>query len=105
MIIDGARQMLIGDSSSSRCRESPLCHPHRALTGQVEELSRDLGFRLSDIELQRRDALPNVGELVGGLLKSDDKLLSSLQKLGLELNQPDPEEQQTVNRLHEICTR
>lgn len=38
-------------------------------------------------------------------LQSDDRLLSSLQKLGWELDQQDPEEKQSVEKLREICMR
>ncbi|KAF4511480.1 hypothetical protein G6O67_003273 [Ophiocordyceps sinensis] len=91
------------DLGNARQRKADV--DRRQLSIEVEELSRDLGFRLSDIELQCRETLPNINELVGGQLKSDDKLLSSLQKLGWELHQPDPGEQQTVDRLRDTCAR
>ncbi|KND86777.1 hypothetical protein TOPH_08583 [Tolypocladium ophioglossoides CBS 100239] len=77
----------------------------RQLANEVEELSQNLGFRLSDLEQQARDAEPSLEEAVGGIFRSDDKLLSSLQKLGWELEQPDPDETQTVEKLREICMR
>ncbi|POR32467.1 Uncharacterized protein TPAR_07337 [Tolypocladium paradoxum] len=77
----------------------------RQLANEVEELSQNLGFRLSDLEQQGRDAEPSLEEAVSGIFRSDDKLLSSLQKLGWELEQPDPDETQTVEKLREICMR
>ncbi|KPM35352.1 hypothetical protein AK830_g11226 [Neonectria ditissima] len=72
---------------------------------QVEDLSHGLGYRLSDLEQQTKDVRTILNETVDGVLHSDDKLLSSLQKLGWELDQRDPEEQQTVEKLQEICMR
>ncbi|PNY26329.1 Uncharacterized protein TCAP_03735, partial [Tolypocladium capitatum] len=77
----------------------------RQLANEVEELSQNLGFRLSDLEQQGRDARPSLEEVVDGIFRSDDKLLSSLQKLGSELEQPDPDESQAVEKLREICMR
>jgi hypothetical protein len=42
---------------------------------------------------------------VDTLFRSDDKLLSSLQKLGWELDTEDDEEQQDVALLRETCAR
>ncbi|KAM4057154.1 hypothetical protein HRG_003998 [Hirsutella rhossiliensis] len=95
-----ARRQGLGEA-----RQRKVDADRRLLSIEVEELSRDVGFRLSDAELQCRDASPNISEIIGGLFKSDDKLLSSLQKLGWELHQPSPDEQQTVDRLREICSR
>lgn len=46
-----------------------------------------------------------LNQTVDGILHSDDKLLTSLQKLGWELDQADPEEERTVEKLREICMR
>jgi hypothetical protein len=43
--------------------------------------------------------------MVDGLLHSDDKLLTSLQKLGWELDVGDPAEEAAVDELREICMR
>jgi hypothetical protein len=43
--------------------------------------------------------------VVEDVLKSDDKLLSSLQKLGRELEMEDQEEADTVSQLRETCAR
>lgn len=44
-------------------------------------------------------------KVIGEVLESDDKLLSSLQKLGWELETEDREETETVGQLREICAR
>jgi hypothetical protein len=46
-----------------------------------------------------------VKKTVDGVFQSDDKLLSSLQKLGWELDQQDPEEEKTIEKLRETCMR
>lgn len=72
---------------------------------KVEDLSHSLGFRISDIDQQADESGTVLNQTVDGILSSDDKLLSSLQKLGWELDQQDPEEAQTVERLREVCMR
>ncbi len=72
---------------------------------QVDELSQALGFRVSDLEQQRKGAGSQLHQTVDGLCRSDDKLLSSLQKLGWELKTEDPEEQQRISELRDICAR
>ena len=72
---------------------------------KVEDLSHSLGFRISDIDQQADESGTVLNQTVDGILSSDDKLLSSLQKLGWELDQQDPEEEQTVERLREVCMR
>lgn len=71
----------------------------------MEELSHSIGFRIAELEQQAKDSGLQLNQTVDGLLHSDDKLFTSLQKLGRELHQQDPEEAQTVERLREICMR
>lgn len=68
-------------------------------------MSQNLGYRVTDLEQQTKDTRTVLNETVDGIFRSDDRLLSSLQKLGWELDQQDPEEQQTVEKLREICMR
>lgn len=77
----------------------------KALNTAVELLSQGLNYRISEIEEQSRTTGDEVTEIVGAVLQSDDKLLSSLQKLGLELDTEDPEETESVAQLREICAR
>ncbi len=68
-------------------------------------MSQELDFRASDLEQQSKTAGSNLRQTVDGLLHSDDKLLSSLQKLGWELETGDPDEEAAVDELREICMR
>ena len=72
---------------------------------QVEQLSQTLAYRVADLEQQATDAEPELQAAVDGAFKSDDKLLASLQKLGWELDRPDPEEAQAVDDMREGCMR
>lgn len=67
----------------------------------MDKITRDLGFRLEEIEQQG----PAITEEIDSFLESDDKLLSSLQKLGWELDQPDPDETKASDSLRETCMR
>lgn len=71
----------------------------------MEDLSHSLGYRVADLEQQTKDVRTILNETVDSVFHSDDKLLSSLQKLGWELDQRDPEEQKTVEKLREILMR
>ncbi|KAG5991471.1 hypothetical protein E4U43_004015 [Claviceps pusilla] len=71
------------------------------LTKEVETITHDISLRLAEFEQQR----PPLNDQVDTLLQSDDRLLSGLQKLGWELDQPDPDEAQAVEKLREICMR
>lgn len=72
---------------------------------QVEELSQNLEFRASDLEQQSQVSGSGLRQTVDTLLHSDDKLLLSLRKLGLELEEEDPEDRANVEKLREICMR
>lgn len=56
-----------------------------------------------------RDAQPashqELRNSLDAVFESDDKLLTSLQKLGWELDQPDPDAAQPVEKLRETCLR
>ncbi len=71
----------------------------------MEELSLGLHLRSSELEQQGSGGGSNLQQSVDGLFRSDDKLLSSLQKLGWELETEDPEEQESVRELRDICAR
>ncbi|KAG5927799.1 hypothetical protein E4U42_001768 [Claviceps africana] len=71
------------------------------LMREVEEITHDISLRLAELEQPRQ----SVDEQVSTLLQSDDRLLSGLQKLGWELDQPDLEEARAVDKLREICMR
>ncbi|CCF36040.1 hypothetical protein CH063_07695 [Colletotrichum higginsianum] len=71
----------------------------------VEELSQSLEYRASDIEQQSKVSGNGLQKTLDSLLHSDDKLLLSLRKLGLELETEDPEDRENVEKLREICMR
>ncbi|KAG6008631.1 hypothetical protein E4U21_004271 [Claviceps maximensis] len=71
------------------------------LSREVETITHDISLRLAELEQQR----PSIDDQISTLLQADDRLLSGLQKLGWELDQPDPDEAQSVEKLREICMR
>ena len=78
----------------------------REIAVQVDELSQSLDSRVHELEQQSgAGAVSNLQQTVDSLLRSDDKLLSSLQKLGWELETEDLEEQNHVVMLRETCAR
>lgn len=62
-------------------------------------------YRVADLEQIAKDSRSNLKKTVDTVFQSDDKLLSSLQKLGWELDQQDPEEEKTIEKLRETCMR
>lgn len=77
----------------------------KALSTNVELLSQGLDYHISELEQQNKGAGGNLHKTVDEMLHSDDRLLASLQKLGWELETEDPEEQEGVNKLRDICAR
>lgn len=71
----------------------------------MEDLAQSVAFRVSDLEQQSEESGTYLNETIDEILTSDDKLLSSLQKLGWELDKQDPEEAQTIDKLREISAR
>ncbi|KAK0639544.1 hypothetical protein B0T16DRAFT_423361 [Cercophora newfieldiana] len=71
----------------------------------VEELSQSLDSRIAELEQRGYGGVADVKQTADALFHSDDKLLSSLQKLGWELETEDPEEQDNVVTLRETCAR
>lgn len=72
---------------------------------QVELLSQGIDYRMSELEQGIKESGKDLTNVVDEALQSDDKLLSSLQKLGWELETEDHEETDTVTQLREICAR
>ncbi|KAL2158866.1 hypothetical protein VTH06DRAFT_4058 [Thermothelomyces fergusii] len=71
----------------------------------TDELLQSLLSRISKLEQQRLSASVTIQQMAEDLFSSDDRLLSSLQKLGLELEANDDEEQRDVALLRETCAR
>lgn len=77
----------------------------RGLFVAVEALSQGLDSRIAELEQRGFGVAVDLKNTADALLHSDDKLLSSLQKLGWELEPEDPEEQDNVVTLRETCAR
>ncbi|KAK1622980.1 hypothetical protein BDP81DRAFT_454980 [Colletotrichum phormii] len=77
----------------------------RKMMTTVEELSQSLEYKASDLEQQSKVSGNGLQQTLDSLLHSDDKLLLSLRKLGLELETEDPEDRENVEKLREICMR
>lgn len=77
----------------------------KAINSTVELLSQGLVYRVSELDQQVQGSGGDAANIVDDVLHSDDKLLSSLQKLGWELDTEDPEEAESVNKLRDICAR
>lgn len=77
----------------------------KALNTAVELLCQSLDYRVSELEQQSKGLDEDAAQIIDETLRSDDKLLSSLQKLGWELDTEDPEEAESVTKLREICAR
>ncbi|GKT52702.1 vacuolar H+/Ca2+ exchanger [Colletotrichum tofieldiae] len=77
----------------------------KKMTTSLEELSQNLEYKAADLEQQSKVSGNGLQQTLDSLLHSDDKLLLSLRKLGLELETEDPEDRENVERLREICMR
>lgn len=75
----------------------------KSLNTNVELLSQGLEYQLAELEQQTQGGSELATQIIDGMLHSDDKLLSSLQKLGWELDTEDPEETESVTKLRGIC--
>ncbi|KAH6606929.1 hypothetical protein Trco_006082 [Trichoderma cornu-damae] len=75
------------------------------VAAEVEAASQSLAFRISDLEEQGTQAGSNLNGTLGEIFRSDDRLLANLQKLGWELEQPDPDETSKIDKLRETCSR
>lgn len=60
---------------------------------------------MSELDQGIKESRKDLTSIVDEVLQSDDKLLSSLQKLGWELETEDREETESVDQLREICAR
>lgn len=62
-------------------------------------------YQISDIDQQGQNSESSVRQTAGEILKSDDKLLLSLQKLAGGLDPGIEKEDDDVKRLRELCAR
>lgn len=91
--------------SLEESRQLKFGSDRKRLAAEVEDMLQSLDFRVSDLEQQTKDSGASLNETVTSIFRDDDKLLSSLQKLGLELEQDDPETGKDVEKIREICMR
>ncbi|KAL2880243.1 hypothetical protein SGCOL_004292 [Colletotrichum sp. CLE4] len=97
--VEEARSDLVFQRNQKHDTES------RKMMTTVEELSQSLEYKASDLEQQSKVSGNGLQQTLDSLLHSDDKLLLSLRKLGLELETEDPEDRENVEKLREICMR
>ncbi|KAK4244785.1 hypothetical protein C7999DRAFT_43609 [Corynascus novoguineensis] len=77
----------------------------RDLVLNADELLQSLNSRVSELEEQTIGASATIRKTAEALFSSDDRLLSSLQKLGWEIETENDEEQHDVVLLRETCAR
>lgn len=75
------------------------------ISAAIEELSQSLIYETSDLELQLKTSEANAKQAIDSILKSDDKLLLSLQKLASDLDPGRPEDDVLISRIRELCAR
>ncbi|PQE10819.1 vacuolar H+ Ca2+ exchanger protein [Rutstroemia sp. NJR-2017a BBW] len=71
----------------------------------LEELSQGLMYQISDMEQQSKSSQSDVKQTVDGILKGDDKLLASLQKLAADLDPGSKEDDELIDRIRDLCAR
>lgn len=71
----------------------------------MDELSQSLLYQVADLEQQSKEAEIAVKQTVDSVLKADDKLLLSLQKLAADLEPEKLESDDTIARIRELCAR
>lgn len=100
---DTERKMVAAEVASM----SPFSTPRTCADWhlQIDQLLQSLQSRVSDLEQNSEASESALRQTVDGVLRGDDKLLSSLQKLGRELAPHGPDEVQAVDKLRELCLR
>jgi hypothetical protein len=68
-------------------------------------LSQSLKYQIVDLEQQTKASNAGVKQTVDNILKSDDKLLLSLQKLASDLDSGQSGDDDTITRIRELCAR
>ena len=71
----------------------------------MDELSRSLEIKVSDVKQQSESGIHHLGQNVNDVLAADDKLLTSLEKLGGELSLSGDQDDRTVEALRQVCMR
>lgn len=109
---DALARLIGNDAKAAKARASlDLVHlqaselDRKALRSSVEGLRHQVELQLSGLDSHSSGALDATQHVVGSQLSVDDKLLSSLQKLGWELETEDPQEKEDIKKLQGICAR
>ena len=68
-------------------------------------MSQSLIYQVADLEQQAKDMEIEVKQTVDSVLRADDKLLTSLQKLAADLEPEKTDNFDTIARIRELCAR
>ncbi|KAF4636224.1 hypothetical protein G7Y89_g1879 [Cudoniella acicularis] len=71
----------------------------------IEDLSQSLAYQTSDLEQQSLASEASLKQTVDNILKSDDKLLASLQKLASDLDPINSEDEEVLTRIRDLCAK
>ncbi|KAH6668824.1 hypothetical protein B0J14DRAFT_151280 [Halenospora varia] len=71
----------------------------------IEDLSQNLAYQTSDLEQSSKASEAAAKQTVDGILRSDDKLLGSLQKLASDLDPINSGDEELIARIRELCAR
>ncbi|OAA71803.1 hypothetical protein LEL_09038 [Akanthomyces lecanii RCEF 1005] len=75
------------------------------ISSEMTEIAHGLEFRIEELKQDNGPESRSLRKSLDVILQSDDALLTSLQKLGWELSEPDPEEAKSTDKLRETCLR
>ncbi|CAG8951684.1 hypothetical protein HYFRA_00005484 [Hymenoscyphus fraxineus] len=90
-------------SSNSQVKKWNVEREH--VSRAIEDLSQNLEYQILDLEQQTKLSEVTVKQTVDSILKSDDKLLSSLQKLALDLDPIQTEDDDIIARIRELLIK
>lgn len=72
---------------------------------RVADLSRSIDLRITELSETSQSADATVQTTLSSALRSDDRLLASLQKLGQQLEKSDPDDVSAIEHIRETCLR
>ncbi|KAK2066711.1 hypothetical protein P8C59_000502 [Phyllachora maydis] len=93
-------RLVLADKQAQACQAE-----RKSLSTSVETMAQSIGARVVDMEQQQAGSASRLHQTTESILQLDDKLLSSLQKLGCELDVEDAEEQQDLAKLRDVSAR
>ncbi|KAJ6790434.1 hypothetical protein PWT90_03012 [Aphanocladium album] len=91
--------------AQARRRELEASRQRKSESERITEIAHGLEFRISELKQDNDPKATSLDQALDVILQSDDALLTSLQKLGWELSEPDPEEAKSTDKLRETCLR